>query len=76
MKKMIAVVALTLAAAVNASAASSSGTLTVTGTIESSILTSTGTYASTGSYSWDVVVADSAAAAAIDNSISFTATSN
>jgi hypothetical protein len=39
-------------------------------------LTSTGTYASTGSYSWDVVVADSAAAAAIDNSINFTATSN
>jgi hypothetical protein len=39
-------------------------------------LTSTGTYASTGSYSWDIVVADSAAAAAIDNSIAFTATSN
>ncbi|MBV8519582.1 MAG: hypothetical protein JO197_19480 [Acidobacteria bacterium] len=39
-------------------------------------LTSTGTYGSTGSYSWDIVVADSAAAAAIDNSISFTATSN
>jgi len=39
-------------------------------------LTSTGTYASTGSYSWDVVVADSAAAAAIGNSINFTATSN
>jgi hypothetical protein len=39
-------------------------------------LTSTGTYASTGSYSWDVVVADSASAAAIDNAISFTATSN
>jgi hypothetical protein len=39
-------------------------------------LTSTGTYASTGSYSWDVVVADSAAAAAIDNAINFTATSN
>lgn len=39
-------------------------------------LTSTGTYSSTGSYSWDVVVADSAAAAAIDNSVSFTATSN
>lgn len=39
-------------------------------------LTSTGTYGSTGSYSWDVVVADSAAAAAIDNAISFTATSN
>ena len=39
-------------------------------------LTSTGTYASTGSYSWDIVVADSAAAAAIDNSINFAAASN
>ena len=39
-------------------------------------LTSTGTYASTGSYSWDIVFADSAAAAAIDNTIDFTATSN
>jgi len=39
-------------------------------------LTSTGTYGSTGSYSWDVVVADSAAAAAIDNAIHFTATAN
>jgi predicted secreted protein len=39
-------------------------------------LTSTGTYGSTGSYSWDVVVADSAAAAAIDNAMDFTATSN
>ena len=39
-------------------------------------LTSTGTYGSTGSYSWDIVVADSAAAAAIDNAMSFTATSN
>jgi hypothetical protein len=39
-------------------------------------LTSTGTYASTGSYSWDIVVADSAAAAAIDNTIVFTAVSN
>ena len=39
-------------------------------------LTSTGTYGSTGSYSWDIVVADSAAAAASDNTISFTATSN
>jgi predicted secreted protein len=39
-------------------------------------LTSTGTYGSTGSYSWDIVIADSAAAAAIDNSINFTATSN
>ena len=41
-----------------------------------STLTSTGTYGSTGSYSWDIVVADSAAAAAIDNAINFTATSN
>src|SRR4051794_24399778 len=39
-------------------------------------LTATGTYGSAGSYSWDIVVADSAAAAAIDNSINFTATSN
>src|SRR6266542_4852634 len=39
-------------------------------------LTSTGTWASTGSYSWDIVVADSASAAAIDNSVNFTATSN
>lgn len=39
-------------------------------------LTSTGTYGSTGSYSWDIVFADSAAATAIDNDITFTATSN
>jgi predicted secreted protein len=39
-------------------------------------LTSTGTYGSTGSYSWDIVVADSASAAAIDNAIQFTATAN
>ena len=39
-------------------------------------LTSTGTYASTGTYSWDIVVADSAAAAAIDNVVNFAATSN
>jgi predicted secreted protein len=39
-------------------------------------LTSTGTYGSTGSYSWDIVVADSAAAAAIDNTINFSASSN
>ena len=39
-------------------------------------LTSTGTYGSTGSYSWDIGDADSAAAAAIDNAINFTATSN
>jgi hypothetical protein len=39
-------------------------------------LTSTGTYGSTGSYSWDIVVADSSAAAAIDNAVNFTATSN
>jgi hypothetical protein len=41
-----------------------------------STLTSTGTYGSTGSYSWDIVIADSAAAAAIDNSINFEANSN
>jgi predicted secreted protein len=40
------------------------------------VLTSTGTYGSTGSYSWDIVIADSAAAAAIDNTMDFTATSN
>lgn len=39
-------------------------------------LTSTGTYGSTGSYSWDIVVGDAAAAAAIDNTVDFTATSN
>lgn len=39
-------------------------------------LTSTGSYGSTGSYAWDIVVADSAAAAEIDNAINFTATSN
>jgi hypothetical protein len=39
-------------------------------------LTSTGTYGSTGSYSWDIVIADSASAGAIDNTINFTATSN
>jgi len=39
-------------------------------------LTSTGTYGSTGSYSWDIVVADSAAAAAIDNAINFSAMPN
>ena len=39
-------------------------------------LTSTGTYGSTGSYSWDIVVADSAAAGALDNAIAFTATPN
>jgi hypothetical protein len=39
-------------------------------------LTSTGTYGSTGSYSWDIVTADSAAPGALDNAISFTATSN
>src|SRR5439155_26944791 len=32
-------------------------------------LTSTGTYASTSNYAWDIVVADSASAAAIDNTI-------
>jgi predicted secreted protein len=39
-------------------------------------LTSTATYGSTGSYSWDIVFADSAAAGAMDNAIGFTATSN
>lgn len=39
-------------------------------------LTPTGTYGSTGSYSWNIVVADSAPAGAIDNAINFTATSN
>ena len=39
-------------------------------------LTSTGSYGGTESFSWDIVVADSAAAAAIDNTINFTATSN
>ncbi|HYC59462.1 MAG TPA: hypothetical protein VEK79_07845 [Thermoanaerobaculia bacterium] len=39
-------------------------------------LSSTGTYGSTGSYSWDIVIANSAAAAAINNTINFTATSN
>lgn len=39
-------------------------------------LTSTGNYGSAGSYSWDIVVADSATAGAIDNAIDFTATSN
>lgn len=39
-------------------------------------LTSTGTYGSTGSYSWDIVLGDSASAAAIDNAINFTASSN
>src|SRR5437764_6368552 len=39
-------------------------------------LTSTGAYASTDSYAWDIVVADSAAPAAIDNTVNFAATSN
>ncbi len=39
-------------------------------------LTSTGTYGAAGSYSWDIVLADSAAAAEIDNTLNFTATSN
>lgn len=42
----------------------------------STTLTSTGFYGLTGSYSWDIVVADSAAAAAIDNTIAFTAVAN
>lgn len=39
-------------------------------------VTTTGAYGTTGTYSWDIEVADSAAAAAIDNTINFTATSN
>lgn len=39
-------------------------------------ITATGTYGSTGSYPWLIEIADSAAAAAIDNSINFTATAN
>jgi len=39
-------------------------------------LTSTGAYGSTESFTWDIVIADSATAAALDNSIAFTATSN
>ena len=39
-------------------------------------ITSSGSYGSTASYSWNIVIADSAAAAAIDNVINFTATSN
>jgi hypothetical protein len=39
-------------------------------------LTPTGAYGSPVSYSWDIVVADSAAAAAIDNTINFTAAAN
>jgi hypothetical protein len=39
-------------------------------------LTATGTYGSSVPYNWDIVVADSAAAASIDNTINFTATSN
>ena len=39
-------------------------------------LTSTGTYGSTGSYSWDIVIADSAAAGSINNSVNFVATAN
>ncbi|HEY0482629.1 MAG TPA: hypothetical protein VGD37_34140 [Kofleriaceae bacterium] len=39
-------------------------------------LTSTGTFDSTGSYSWDIVVASSAATGALDNAMTFTATAN
>jgi hypothetical protein len=39
-------------------------------------LTSTGTYAEAGSYDWDIVIADSADAGVIDNTIQFTATAN
>jgi len=47
-----------------------------TGTTNDLTSKSDSTNASTVSYSWDIVVADSAAAAAIDNAINFTATSN
>lgn len=39
-------------------------------------LTSTGSYGDTGTYSWDIVVTDSATASAIDNVINFGVTSN
>lgn len=39
-------------------------------------LTSTGIYGLTGAYSWDIIISDSAANAAIDNVIAFTATAN
>lgn len=39
-------------------------------------LTSTGIYGSTGTYSWDIIIADSAASAFIDNVIVFTAMAN
>lgn len=39
-------------------------------------LTATGAYGATDSYSWDIVIGDAAAAAAIDNAINFSATSN
>jgi hypothetical protein len=39
-------------------------------------LTRAGSYGATGTYTWDIVVADAAAAAAIDNVVAFTATAN
>jgi len=39
-------------------------------------LTATGVYDASQPYSWDIVVADSASAAAIDNTLNFIATSN
>jgi hypothetical protein len=39
-------------------------------------IAATASFGSTDVYSWDIVVADSAAAAAIDNTVNFTATSN
>jgi hypothetical protein len=39
-------------------------------------LTSTGTYAATPSYSWTIVIANSASAGALDNTINFIAVSN
>jgi hypothetical protein len=41
-----------------------------------SMLTETGEFGSSLPYAWDIVVADSAAAAPIDNTINFTATAN
>jgi hypothetical protein len=40
------------------------------------LLTTTGTYGSTANYNWDIVIDDSTAGVAIDNTIVFTAVSN
>jgi hypothetical protein len=39
-------------------------------------LTTTGTYAATPSYAWTIVIADSASAGALDNTINLVAVSN